>query len=81
MLVMKTTMININEAKTHLSHYSARVRKGERFSLCSRNKPFAELRPLRLDLTARRPFGLAKGRLVLPEGFNETDVDLEALFE
>lgn len=40
------TIININEAKTHLSRYAKRVKAGERIILADRNKPFAEIRPL-----------------------------------
>ncbi len=77
---MKTTMININEAKTHLSEYARRVKKGERFVLCDRNKPFAELRPLPLTSEGRRPFGLAAGFFEVPDDFNEPDIEIEALF-
>jgi antitoxin (DNA-binding transcriptional repressor) of toxin-antitoxin stability system len=50
---MKTTMINIGEAKAHLSEYARRVKRGQRIILCDRKKPFAEIRPLRpaLDRT------------------------------
>ena len=57
-----------------------RVRKGERFILCDRNKPFAELRPLRTDSSGRRPFGLAHGRIHVPDDFNEPLPEVEALF-
>jgi antitoxin (DNA-binding transcriptional repressor) of toxin-antitoxin stability system len=77
---MKTTMININEAKTHLSEYARRIRKGERFVLCSRNRPFAEIRPLPLTPDGRRPFGLAAGKLQLPADFNDPDPEIEAMF-
>ena len=77
---MNATMININEAKTHLSEYARRIKKGERFILCDRNKPFAEIRPLTLTPEGRRPFGLARGKISLPEGFNEPDPEIEALF-
>jgi antitoxin (DNA-binding transcriptional repressor) of toxin-antitoxin stability system len=77
---MKTTMINIHDAKTHLSDYARRVRKGERFILCDRNKPFAEIRPLSLTPDGKRPFGLAKGRIHLPEEFNEPIPEIEDLF-
>jgi len=80
-MIMKTTMININEAKTHLSEYARRIKRGERFILCDRNKPFAEIKPLALTSDGRRPFGLAKGRIHLPEGFNEPDPEIEALFD
>ena len=78
---MNMTMININEAKTHLSDYARRVKKGETIILCDRNKPFAEIRPLRVPPQGRRPFGLAKGMLRLPDNFNDPDPEIEALFE
>ncbi len=79
-MTMKTTTININEAKTHLSRFARRVKQGERFILCDRNKPFAELRPLNLTAEGRRPFGLARGKVHLPEDFNDPDPRAEALF-
>lgn len=77
---MKPVMININEAKTHFSEYARRVKRGERIILCDRNKPFAEMRPLPITEDGRRPFGLARGRIALPDDFNEPDPDVEALF-
>jgi len=59
-------MININAAKTHLSEYTRRVKKGERFILCDRNKPFAEIRPLALTPEQRRPFGLSREKSTCP---------------
>jgi len=79
-MVMKSVMVNINEAKTHLSEYARRVRRGERIIICDRNKPFAELRALRVTAEGRRPFGLAKGRISLPDDFNEGDEEIDALF-
>ena len=77
---MKLVMVNINEAKTHLSEYARRVRRGERIILCDRNVPFAELRRLPVTDEGRRPFGLAKGKLELPDDFNESDPEIEELF-
>lgn len=79
-MTMKPVMININEAKAHLSEYARRVKGGERIILCDRNKPFAEIRPLRLSPEGRRPFGLARGRIDVPESFNDADLEIEALF-
>jgi len=79
-MTMKETMININEAKAHLSEYARRIKKGERFILCDRNKPFAEIRPLPLTSAGRRPFGLEKGKLHVPEDFNAPDPEIEKLF-
>jgi len=77
---MKTTVINISEAKARLSEYARRVKKGERIILCDRNKAFAEIRPLNLTPDGRRPFGLAKGYIQLPDDLNEPDPEIESLF-
>jgi antitoxin (DNA-binding transcriptional repressor) of toxin-antitoxin stability system len=77
---MKTTLINMHDAKTHLSEYARRVRKGERFILCDRNKPFADFRPLCTDEGGKRPFGLARGLIHVPDDFNDPDPEIEALF-
>lgn len=77
---MKSIMLNINEAKTHLSKYSRRIKKGERIILCDRNKPFAEIRPLRLTPAGRRPFGLDGHVISLPNDFNDIDPEIDALF-
>ena len=79
-MTMNSTMININEAKTHLSQYAKRIKRGERFILCDRNKPFAEIRPLPDTPDGMRPFGLARGKIRLPDSFNEPDPEIEALF-
>ncbi len=80
-MTMNKTMINIHEAKARLSEYARRVQQGETIILCHRNKPFAEIRPLTPGPeTAPRPFGLAKGKLHLPDDFNAPDPDIESLF-
>ncbi len=61
--------LNIHEAKTHLSRYLERLRKGETIILCKRNIPIAEIRPLTPARTEERPIGLAKGELVVPSSF------------
>jgi len=77
---MNPVMVNINEAKTHLSKYARKVKQGERIILCDRNVPFAEIRPLKTSPSARRPFGLAEGLVDIPDDFNRPDSDIEALF-
>lgn len=79
-LVMNATMINIADAKAHLSEYAKKIRKGQRFILCDRNKPFAEIRPLARDKSACRPFGLGAGLISLPDDFNEPDPEIEEMF-
>ncbi len=63
--------LNIHEAKTHLSKHLRRVKKGETIILCERNVPIAEIRPIKPENRVPRPIGLDKGRLVVPENFND----------
>ncbi len=77
---MKMTMLNIHEAKAKLSEYARRVQRGERIILCNRNRPFAEIRRLRLDAEGKRPFGLARGWLTIHEDLTARDPEIEALF-
>ena len=63
--------LNIHEAKTHLSRYLAKLKKGETIILCKRNEPIAEIRPLPSPPSRKRPLGLAKGRLKIPKEFFE----------
>lgn len=83
MVYYSTTMITINvqEAKTHFSHYLDEVAKGESFILCKRNKPVAEIRPIIPKLATKRPIGLAKGTFTVPASFfDELPEETIALF-
>ena len=70
-MVYYRTMIklNINQAKTHLSAYLARLRQGETIVLCKRNTPIAEIRPLPHPRLRKRPIGLAAGEFTVPASF------------
>ena len=61
--------LNIHEAKTHLSRYLEKLRKGETILLCKRNVPIAEIRLLLSQPYRKRPIGLAKGQLKIPKEF------------
>ena len=63
--------LNIHEAKTHLSRYLDKLKKGETIILCKHNEPVAEIRALPPPPTRKRPIGLAKGQLNVPISFNE----------
>jgi len=52
--------LNINEVKANLSSCLARIAKGEKVIICKRNKPVAEIRPIRTPTKKKRPIGLAK---------------------
>jgi len=76
------TLININEAKTHLSRYAKRVKAGETIILCDRNVPFAELRPLPPQKKPGiRRLGQLKGQCPVGHAFFESDQEVEDLFQ
>jgi prevent-host-death family protein len=62
-------LLNVHDAKTHLSRYLTRVEEGETIVLCRRNQPVAELRPLAKRRTKPRPLGLERGRFIVSEAF------------
>ena len=73
--------ININEAKTYLSHYLAEVQKGENIILCRRNRPVAEIRPITGKQEHPRPIGLAKNEFQVPATFfEELPEEVAAIF-
>jgi antitoxin (DNA-binding transcriptional repressor) of toxin-antitoxin stability system len=61
--------LNIHEAKTHLSRYLARIKRGETIVLCKRNVPVAEIRPIVPPPRGKRPIGLYKGKFKVAAGF------------
>lgn len=63
--------LNIHEAKTHLSRYLAKLKKGQTILLCRRNTPVAEIRALPAASEKPRPIGLAKGKFRVPANFFE----------
>jgi antitoxin (DNA-binding transcriptional repressor) of toxin-antitoxin stability system len=63
--------LNIHEAKTHLSKYLAKLKRGETILLCKRNVPIAEIRPIAQPHRSKRPIGLYKGKFTVPATFFE----------
>ena len=52
--------LNISEVKSHFSATIARVAAGETVIVCNRNKPVAEIRPIKKqEAFVKRPIGLA----------------------
>ncbi|MDE2762572.1 MAG: type II toxin-antitoxin system prevent-host-death family antitoxin [Gemmatimonadota bacterium] len=64
------TRVNIADARAHLSGYLARVEAGETITLCRRNVPIAEIRPIRATPAEQRPIGIDRG-MTVPESFFE----------
>ena len=73
--------INIAEAKAHLSKYLDRVEKGESVTLCRRNVPIAEIRPLPRPQREQRPVGIDRGMTVPASFFDPLPDDLLDAFE
>jgi antitoxin (DNA-binding transcriptional repressor) of toxin-antitoxin stability system len=63
--------LNIHQAKTHLSRYLDKLKKGETIILCKHNEPVAEIRGLPSHPSRKRPIGLAKGQFTIPDSFFE----------
>ena len=55
------TTINVNEAKSHLSHYLHLVQQGKTIIICKRNIPIAEIKPINQSIK-KRSLGFAKGQ-------------------
>lgn len=66
---MSTVILNMQEAKTHLSKHVANLRKGDRVVLCRRGKPVAEIRPIVEKPCEPRPIGLGRGLVTIPDSF------------
>ena len=68
---MTTTVLNMHEAKTHLSKHVAALKTGDRIILCRRNRPVAEIRPVTERQDESRPFGLGRGLAEVTDAFFE----------
>ncbi|MCY3819355.1 MAG: type II toxin-antitoxin system prevent-host-death family antitoxin [Gammaproteobacteria bacterium] len=73
--------INIAEAKAHLSEYLNRVENGESVTLCRRNVPIAEIRPLPHPQREERPVGIDRGMAVPASFFDPLPDKLLDAFE
>jgi prevent-host-death family protein len=66
---MSATIVNVHEAKTHLSRILARVEAGEEIVIARGGKPVAALVPLATPASGRRP-GSARGRVTVRDDFD-----------
>jgi prevent-host-death family protein len=65
-----TTVVNIHEAKTHLSRLLERVLKGEEIIIAKAGKPIAVLSPAPGSAVDRTPGGDA-GKVIVGADFDE----------
>lgn len=74
-------VVNIHEAKTHLSRILDEVAAGREVIIAKAGKPVARLAPL-AQTARRKQLGLLKGKLKVPDDFNKPLSDDElAIFE
>ena len=61
------TVVNVHEAKTHLSRLLAQVEAGEEVVIARNGKPVAQL--VRCRPKGKRQPDIFKGKIVLPDSF------------
>ncbi len=72
-------MVNVHEAKTHLSRLLERVEGGERIVIARAGKPVAILTPAE-DRPPDRVPGYDKGKVVIHPSFDDPIPELEEYF-
>ena len=77
---MADPIVNIHEAKTHLSRLIERVERGDEVVIGRAGRPVARLVPYRSRTAPRTP-GLWRGRVELAADFDVTPQGLIADFE
>ena len=76
-----SAVINIHEAKTHLSRIIEEVAAGKEVVIAKAGKPMARLVPLAPAVKPKK-FGTLKGKIHVPDNFNDPlPAELLALFE
>jgi prevent-host-death family protein len=74
-------IVNIHDAKTHLSRILSRVEGGEEIIIAKAGRPVARIVPLK-DKTKKRIPGTAKGRItIMKDFFSPLPDDILAEFE
>lgn len=70
---------NIHEAKTNLSKLIDKVTNGKEVIIGKAGKPVAKLVPYKVEKKPRTP-GLWKGKVWIPDDFNEESEEINKLF-
>jgi antitoxin (DNA-binding transcriptional repressor) of toxin-antitoxin stability system len=76
-MTVGTKKANIYEFRTHFAKYAKCVREGETITLCTHNKPFAEVRPLETNIRPppKRPMGLYSGKIGMSADFDSPAIN------
>lgn len=72
-------IVNIHEAKTNLSKLIEKTSKGEEVIIAKAGKPVARLVAHKQKLEPRK-LGLWKGKVWIPDDFNDEDPEINKLF-
>lgn len=65
------TIVNIHEAKTHLSQLLDRAVAGEPITIAKAGRPIAELVPVESVPAEQRRLGFLRGRVTVPDDFDQ----------
>ncbi len=71
-------IVNLSEAKANLSKLVDMAYHGEKVIIAKNNLPLVELVPHKKE--GKRKLGLLKGKIVIPENFNDEDPEINELF-
>ncbi len=74
------TIVNMYEAKTHLSKLVQKVLSGEDVILAKAGKPLVRLVPANIDKKEIK-FGLLKGRIQIADDFNDFGPEMKDIFK
>ena len=74
-----SSVVNIHEAKTHLSRLLDQVAAGAVIIIAKAGKPLARLSPISPAAQPKK-HGLLKGKIRIPKNFNAADKDIEWSF-
>jgi antitoxin (DNA-binding transcriptional repressor) of toxin-antitoxin stability system len=76
------TTVTIDEMQQDLAAYIHRVADGETIVVLEKDRPLAEIKPVSTPRSGRRPIGLCKGAINVPDDFDAPlPDDLLRLFE
>jgi len=70
--------VELSKAKEDLLRLVNLVNKGERVIILKNNKPVADL--VKHEVKKERKLGLLRGRLSIPDSFNDEDDEINSMF-
>ncbi|WP_108462809.1 type II toxin-antitoxin system Phd/YefM family antitoxin [Devosia naphthalenivorans] len=74
-------VVNIHEAKTHLSRLIEKVAAGESFIIAKAGKPMAKVMPIDTVHKEQRRVGFLQGEFKVPDDFDRMgDKEIESFF-